>query len=172
MSRVPPIVLLFSAAANVLFGQTSTLPLTLDDATRRALERNTTLAVERRTWAGWFRVRAPRSVRRALERGIGWRRNGPGQLGVSGRGERLLRRSRARPHTRSRGSCRRRHGSLSATRIGRRPTAYSRSLPPTRPTSEPSGSVLRTLRCPAREAIRVAWQESASEARLTDVWTR
>ena len=51
MSLVPRVVLLFAAAtaavAAVSFAQTPTLPLTLEEATRRALERNTTLAVER-----------------------------------------------------------------------------------------------------------------------------
>jgi outer membrane protein TolC len=45
------IVLLFAAAASIAFGQTPTLPLTLEEATRRALERNTTLAVERESVA-------------------------------------------------------------------------------------------------------------------------
>ena len=52
MSRRPliflaRIVFLLGVGPAIASGQTETLPLTLEEATRRALERNTTLAVER-----------------------------------------------------------------------------------------------------------------------------
>ena len=47
MSRVRLTVVLLAAVAAAASAQTPTLPLTLEEATRRTLERNTTLAVER-----------------------------------------------------------------------------------------------------------------------------
>jgi HAE1 family hydrophobic/amphiphilic exporter-1 len=47
MFRTPLFFFLFTAATAGAAGEPATLPLTLEEATRRALERNTTLAVER-----------------------------------------------------------------------------------------------------------------------------
>jgi HAE1 family hydrophobic/amphiphilic exporter-1 len=47
MLRLRRFVFVFSAVTAVASGETPTLPLTLEEATRRALERNTSLAVER-----------------------------------------------------------------------------------------------------------------------------
>jgi len=47
MFRIPLFFFLFTAATAAAAGEPATLPLTLEEATRRALERNTTLAVER-----------------------------------------------------------------------------------------------------------------------------
>jgi len=47
LSRTRALILLFATATAAASGQAATLPLTLEEATRRALERNTTLAVER-----------------------------------------------------------------------------------------------------------------------------
>src|SRR5213593_3265156 len=47
MFRVIRLAVVLSATAATAFAQTPTLPLTLEEATRRALERNTSLAVER-----------------------------------------------------------------------------------------------------------------------------
>lgn len=80
MSGAPRIVLLFAAAAAVAAvaatasAQTPQLPLTLEEATRRTLERNTTLAVERENveQAGFAILRARGAYDVLWNADVGW----------------------------------------------------------------------------------------------------
>jgi outer membrane protein len=76
MSKVSPLVLLFMAAAAAASAQTATLPLSLEEATRRALERNTTLAVERENvdQAGFAILRSRGAYDIVWNADVGWRR--------------------------------------------------------------------------------------------------
>jgi outer membrane protein len=92
MSRSPlifltRIVLLFAAGPAVAPGQTGTLPLTLEEATRRALERNTTLAVERENvqQAGFAILGARGAYDVVWNADVGWRqRTDPVNSAISG----------------------------------------------------------------------------------------
>jgi outer membrane protein len=80
MFRYLRIVLLFAAAAAVAaaaFAQTPSLPLTLEEATRRTLERNTTLAVERENveQAGFAILRARGAYDILWNADLGWQQH-------------------------------------------------------------------------------------------------
>src|SRR5262249_56233431 len=67
----------FLAAAAVSAQEPATLPLSLQEATRRALERNTTLAVERENLAqaGYSILGAKGAYDPLLEAAAGWRKH-------------------------------------------------------------------------------------------------
>jgi HAE1 family hydrophobic/amphiphilic exporter-1 len=77
MSRVPLIALIGILAAALAFGQGEALPLTLEEATRRALERNTALAVERENVAqAGFAILGVRGAYDVLwNADLGWRQH-------------------------------------------------------------------------------------------------
>jgi outer membrane protein TolC len=77
MSRVSSIVVSLILAAAVASGQGGPLPLTLEEATRRALERNTTLAVERENVAqAVFAILAARGAYDVFwNADLGWRQH-------------------------------------------------------------------------------------------------
>ena len=75
--RIRRIIVLFAAAAAVASAQTPTLPLSLEEATRRALERNTTLAVERENvqQAGFAILGARGAYDVVWDADLGWHRH-------------------------------------------------------------------------------------------------
>jgi outer membrane protein TolC len=77
MARLRLIVLLFVAVAAAALAQAPTLPLTLEEATRRTLERNTTLAVERENvqQAGFAVLGARGAYDVAWNADLGWHRH-------------------------------------------------------------------------------------------------
>lgn len=173
-------VSLFAAAAAVASGQTTTLPLTLEEATRRALERNTTLAVERENveQAGFAILGARGAYDVLWNADLGWRQHtDPVNSAFSGAPS---------------------GGLAPETESATASTSFSRLLPTggtvsifgsgDRSTTDSVFTILSpvystdvgvTLRQPllrnfaidpAREAIRVAAADrSASEARLTRI---
>jgi outer membrane protein TolC len=77
MSRVLPIALLLLSVPALMPGQAAQLPLTLEEATRRALERNTALAVEREevAQAGFAVLGAHGAYDFFWNADIGWRQH-------------------------------------------------------------------------------------------------
>ena len=83
MRAAPRVVFIFAAAVSVAAvaatapAQTPTLPLTLEEATRRTLERNTTLAVERENveQAGFAILRARGAYDILWNADVGWQRS-------------------------------------------------------------------------------------------------
>jgi outer membrane protein len=75
--RLLPFAALFLAAASLAAQQQEKLPMTLQEATRRALERNTTLAVERESLAqaGFSIAGAKGAYDPLLEASAGWRKH-------------------------------------------------------------------------------------------------